>query len=393
MRVGNLLYLDHQATTPVDPRVLGEMIPYFTDSFGNPHSTEHSFGWQAERSVENAASRIGNCVGRDSEEIIFTSGATEANNLAIFGIAQRSKDRERKKILIGSTDHKSVLESGRALRSRGYFVDTIPVDSEGFIDEKAFLSAIDSSVLLVSVGLVNSEIGTIQDAYRLASIAHAHHAIVHFDAAQAPCAVNLNTISNFADLISLSAHKFYGPKGIGALVVRRELIRQIEPLLYGGGQQQNLRSGTVPVPLCVGMAAAIELAANGEAARERDVLSSLRDDFVSRVMALPWEIRLNGPRASRHPGNASLCFRGFDAADILSRLQPYLAASTGSACNSGSPEPSHVLRALGMNTDDAESTIRFGLGRNTTAADIDDAVTIVRDALLKAESAGLLQIA
>ncbi len=383
MRVGTTIYLDHQATTPTDSRVLEAMSPYFTSAFGNPHSADHVVGWRSARAVEEAASVLALVVGADADEIVFTSGATEANNLALLGFARRSKEKLRRRILCSAIEHKSVLAAGKALHNLlGYQLELIPVDRNGHIILSDLISSLSDDVLLVSVMLVNNEIGTIQDIPRIAAATAQVGAVFHCDASQAPCAIDdLHVIAPRADLLSLSAHKMYGPQGIGALVIRRELQDQIEPLIYGGGQQNNLRSGTTPVALCVGMARAAELLGQPEAHQERARIKILRDKLINQLIELSWPVELNGCPTNRHPGNASIRFVGLSAHEILGALQPYVAASTGSACTSGIPEPSHVLRAIGLTDAEADASIRFSLGRNTEAADIDEAVAHIARAI------------
>jgi len=395
MRIGNTIYLDHQATTPVDSRVLAEMSPYFEESFGNPHSGDHALGWQAAKSLEAAASRLAGFIGADPDEIVFTSGATESNNMALLGLGRHETGGKRRRILVSAIEHKCVLAASRALSAQcGYEVEVLPVDGAGRIELAALEESLAEDVLLVSVMAVNNEIGTIQDIRNLADVIHSYGAYFHCDAAQAPCAMDLNDAGSFCDLISLSGHKMYGPKGIGALFVRRELQERIEPVIYGGGQQQGLRSGTVPVPLCIGMSAAAELLSPDAAREEREMIRSRRDRFIQGLERLPWPVRVNGPDGSlRHPGNASVCFSGFAAHDILGALQPRIAASTGSACTSGLPEPSHVLRAIGLPEEDAESSIRFSIGRWTTETDVNEAVDVIADTLSRLASAGLAQTA
>ena len=371
MKIFNTIYLDHQATTPVDPRVLAEMTPYFGDSFGNPHSSDHRFGWDSARAVENAAARVARLVGVDAGEIVFTSGATESNNLALLGLGRRAASGKRRRILLSAIEHKCVLAAGRVLEDQyGFTIDTIPVDKEGLIDLSALEDSLDDDVLAVSVMAVNNEIGAIQNTAEISRLVRDCGALFHSDAAQAPVAMNLEGIGRQTDLLSLSAHKMYGPKGIGVAVISRHLQGQIEPLIYGGGQQNGLRSGTVPVPLCVGMGAAAELLTADEAEERRAALRRRTAAFVEKLKSLSWPVSTNGPTGhTRHPGNANICFAGFVAHDILGALQPRLAASTGSACTSGILEPSHVLRAIGLDSDGAESSIRFSLGFGTSDED------------------------
>ena len=392
MRISETIYLDHQATTPVDQRVLDRMLPYFRESFGNPHSADHSLGWKSSLAVEQAAAQVAGLIGGDPDEIIFTSGATESNNMALLGLARRAHpDSRRTRFILSEIEHKCVLAAGRTISDQlGFRVDCLPVDKEGRILLASLEDALDDDVLAVSVMAVNNEIGTIQNIRKISELARKVGAIFHCDAAQAPVSMDLREIAGDVDLLSLSAHKMYGPKGIGALYIRRDLQDKIEPLIYGGGQQMALRSGTVPTPLCVGMGAAAELLSGNEARQKRVLLRQRRDRFVEKLAGLPWSIRLNGPTGqSRHPGNANICFEGFFAQDILQVLQPHLAASTGSACTSGIPEPSHVLKAIGLSPEDAEASIRFSLGFDTTDADIDDAVNLIDNALGKLSNNGL----
>ena len=395
MRIRNTIYFDHQSTTPVDPRVLAEMNPYFSDSFGNPHSSDHCLGWESSRAVEEAAARVAQLIGADPDEIIFTSGATEANNLALLGLGRRAAGGERRRVLLSTIEHKCVLAVGRVLEEQYPFsVEQIPVDRKGFVVIPALEEALDDDVLAVSVMAVNNEIGTIQRIEEISRLARRHGAVLHCDAAQAPLAMNIFTIADYTDVLSLSSHKMYGPKGIGVAYVSRVLQESIEPLIYGGGQQKGLRSGTVPVPLCVGMGAAAELLVGRNAEKRRVELSRRRDAFVEMLYGLDWPVALNGPRgAARHPGNANVSFRGFTAHDILASLQPRLAASTGSACTSGIPETSHVLRAIGLDIDEAESSIRFSLGFSTTDDDVEEAVSLIDETLATLPKADLVHSA
>jgi cysteine desulfurase len=384
MIIGNAIYLDHQATTPVDPRVLEKMLPHLGQRFGNPHSSEHAFGWAAANAAAEAAAQVARLIGADPDEIVFTSGATEANNLALLGIGRKAAAGGRKRIVVSAIEHKCVLAAARALSEHyGFTVEHVGVDRAGRVDLEALQRMVGPDVLMVSVMAVNNEIGVVQDIEEIAAIARDAGALFHCDAAQAPLAVDLDVSAAAVDLVSLSAHKMYGPKGIGALFIRRGLEERIEPLIYGGGQQNGLRSGTVPVALCVGMGAAAALLSTAEAGTEREALARKRDRFA-RLLGQRWQIALNGPAAAqRHPGNANIRFEGFAAPDILGALQPRLAASTGAACTSGTPEPSHVLRAIGLSGDEADSSIRFSLGRDTTDEDVDQAVVLINEALIK----------
>ena len=384
------LYADYQATTPVDPRVLERMRPYWTECFGNPHSADHAVGWRADKAVNEATTSVASLIGADADEIVFTSGATESNNLAIFGLGRRAP-AERNRLLVSAIEHKCVLAAARALGAQaGFIVEPIPVGQDGLIDPDCLEDALDDDVLMVSVIAVNNEVGSIQDLPRIHGVVESHGILLHCDAAQAPCAIDTGNLAEHADLISLSGHKMYGPQGIGALRIRRNLQDRIEPLIHGGGQQMGLRSGTLPVPLCVGMGAAAEILAQSDAALERARIARQRDRFVELLRDGGAEVVINGPAtARRHPGNANLRFDGYDAQDILSALQPRLAASTGAACSSGTPEPSHVLRALGLSAAESDASIRFSFGRYTTDAEIDEAASLVLAGLDSLSSCGL----
>ena len=376
------IYADYQATTPVDPRVLERMAPHWRDSFGNPHSIDHVIGWRAAESVREAATSVGALIGADADEIVFTSGATEGNNLALLGLARRAP-AGRRRLLVSAIEHKCVLAAARSLKEReGFVVETIPVDGDGFVRLDVLERMLDDTVLVAAVMAVNNEVGTIQDLPRIAGLLRRHGVLFHCDAAQAPCAMDTRELAAHADLVSLSSHKMYGPQGVGALYIRRDLREQVEPVLYGGGQQGGLRSGTTPVPLCVGMAAAAEIARSAEGACERERVAHLRDAFVGSLRCGDIPLIVNGPAANgRHPGNANLQFSGCNAQDVLGSLQPHLAASTGAACASGVPEPSHVLRALGLSEAEAVASIRFSFGRFTTDEEVEVAGELVLDAI------------
>lgn len=380
MRIGKTIYLDHQATTPVDPRVSKIMQPFLAEAFGNPHSSEHFLGWQASKAVESARSNIAKLVGADTNEIIFTSGATESNNLSMLGWCWATRGA-RKKVLVSAVEHKCVLTIARILEERfGLSVVKIPVDSQGVINLEWLEREIDEDVYLVSVMAVNNEIGTIQPIKRVGELARKVGAIFHCDAAQAPCAVDIDVFAMNIDVLSLSAHKFYGPKGIGAIYIRRELQNKIEPIIYGGGQENGLRGGTLPAHLCVGMGAATELLTSSVFENERGRLNDLRNAFVDNLLDVSKRIKVNGPELNnRHPGNTNLRFEGVNAQDLLTALQPKLAASSGSACTSGITEPSYVLKEVGLNTEEAESSVRFSFGRMSTMKDVDDSVALLVD--------------
>ena len=391
MRIGQTIYLDHQATTPLDRRVLAEMAPHHVESFGNPHSSDHSLGWQAAHAVEEATGRVARLIGADPDEVFFTSGATESNNMALLGLGRRAAKGSRRRILVSAIEHKCVLASVRALKEQHAFtVEQIPVDRQGHVNVEALEDMLGDDVLVASVMAVNNEVGTIQDIVTISSHVRRHGAVFHCDAAQAPTGMPIDALATHADLLSLSGHKMYGPKGVGIVFIARSLQNRIEPLIYGGGQQGGLRSGTVPVPLCVGMGAASQLMNCEEAQGKCEELRRRRDHFVRRLTELAWPIWPVGPQGeARHPGNASICFPGFSAHEMLGALQPRVAASTGSACTSGIPEPSHVLRAIGLVGDDAEATVRFSLGFGTTDDDVEQAVALIEGVLARLSEAGL----
>ena len=382
MQDGKLIYADYQATTPVDPRVVERMAPHWNETFGNPHSSDHAVGWRAGKAVQEASDSVAGLIGADADEIVFTSGATEANNLALFGLARRAP-LGRKRILVSAIEHKCVLAAARALSDReGFVVETIPVDGEGFVDLAELEARLGDDVLVVSVMAVNNEVGTIQDIPRISALLAARGIPLHCDAAQAPCAMEMGGLAAHADLISLSGHKMYGPQGIGALHIRRDLQVRIEPLIHGGGQQNGLRSGTLPLPLCVGIGAAARLFGGAEAVGEMERVARQRDRFVELVQPSGWPVSVNGPRATRrHPGNANVRFEGVDAHEVLGVLQPRLAASTGAACTSGVPEPSHVLAALGLSAAACDASVRFSFGRFTRDEEIEDAASLVLAAM------------
>lgn len=381
------MYFDYQATTPVADHVLDKMQPHFSEAFANPHSSDHALGWHSAAVIERATQQVADLIGADSDEIFFTSGATESNNLAILGLGRRAalEGSSRKRILLGAIEHKCVLAAGRALKDQyGFTVDIIPVDQSGHIVTSELERLMGDDVLVVSIMAVNNEIGTIQDIPKLSELIRRHGSVFHCDAAQAPLAISMADFASHADMLSLSGHKMYGPKGIGALYIHRDLQDQIEPLIYGGGQQNGIRPGTLPTPLCVGLGAASDYATSTEASSKRNELSARRDRFLDMLLALPWPTELYGADPERrHPGNISIGFRGLEAQEILGALQPKLAASSGSACTSGIPEPSHVLKAIGLTTAQAESAIRFSLGFDTTDKEVDSAVDLIESTLLR----------
>ena len=376
------IYADYQATTPVDKRVATRMAPCWSEFFGNPHSSDHIVGWRANAAVCESAEAVSALIGCDVDEIVFTSGATEANNLALLGLARRAP-KSRHRILVGATEHKCTLTAARALSEReGFIVETVPVNQEGLIDLDTLSKRLDETALMASFMAVNNEVGTIQDIAQISELLTSRGVLFHCDAVQAPCAMDIGDLATHADLISLSGHKMYGPQGIGALYIRRTLHERIEPIIYGGNQQNGLRSGTIPMPLCVGMGAAAKIVTSDQAIVERKRIAHQRDTFVRLLHSGKYPISVNGIRTERrHPGNANIRFDGFSSQDILSTLQPKLAASTGAACSSGIPEPSHVLCALGLSMEQSDASVRFSFGRFTTDREIETAARLVLEAL------------
>lgn len=375
-----LIYLDNQATTPVDERVLGAMEPFHRKYYGNPHSSDHVLGWRSAQAVEQAGMEVANLIGALPDEIVFTSGATEANNQAVLGAAKAARGGSRTKIVVSSIEHPCTLSAAEAAVDLFAFdLLLAPVNRWGMVDLGWLRDTVDSSVLIVSVMAVNNEIGTIQDLAKVSEITREAGALLHSDCAQAPVAIDLRELSEHVDMLSLSAHKMYGPKGIGALFVERSIRSRVHPVIYGGGQQRNMRSGTVPVPLAVGMGEAAKVMIASDAEEESDRVLNLRDRLVAGLRKRI-QISINTPIGRRvHPGNANICFKEFNANDILQMAQPRLAASTGSACTSGTPDPSHVLQAIGLSRAEAESSIRFSVGRFTSQNEIDLAIELLAE--------------
>ncbi len=365
------VYLDNQATTRCDPRVLEVMLPWFCEDYGNPHSVEHVMGRKAEAAVEEARAQVGGLIGAEGREIIFTSGATESNNIAIKGAARfaTSMGNARRRIITVATEHKCVLESVADLTAEGFEPVYLPVGSDGLLDPDTLRQALQTPTLLVSIMAVNNETGVIQDLAGLASIAKQAGALIHSDLAQAVGKMPLDLAGLNIDLASISGHKLYGPKGVGALFVRRRPRVRLSPLFSGGGQERGLRSGTLPAPLIVGLGEACRLAGL-EMAAEAERIAGLRGDLLDRLREGVPGIRVNGSVQARIPGNLNLTFPRATASDLMAAL-PDLCVSTGSACSSAAVEPSYVLRAMGLSDAEAERTLRIGIGRFTSAADID----------------------
>jgi cysteine desulfurase len=371
------IYLDNQSTTRLDPRVLEAMLPYFTEHFGNPHSTSHIYGRIAAEAVERARSEVAALIRADPREIVFTSGATEANNLAIKGAAHFARahpqgGRARDHIVTLATEHKCVLESCAQLEREGFAVTYLPVEANGLVALDKLAAALTERTLLVSVLAAHNEIGVIQPLGEIGALCRSKGLLFHTDAAQAVGKIPLNVEAMHIDLLSISGHKLYGPKGVGALYVRRRPRVRLLPLIDGGGQERGLRSGTLPTPLCVGLGHAATIAGaemTEEAARLRGLRDRLYQGLARRVPGLG----LNGDGERRLAGNLNLTFPGIEALALIEAC-PTIAISTGSACTSATVEPSYVLRALGLSDALANSAIRIGLGRFNTAAEVDFAV-------------------
>jgi cysteine desulfurase len=368
------IYLDNQSTTRVDPRVLEAMLPYFTEDFGNPHSTSHAHGRIAAEAVERARGEIAALIHADPREIVFTSGATESNNLAIKGAAHFARahpqgGKVRDHIVALQTEHKCVLESCKELEREGFAVIYLPVEPDGLVSLTELEAAISERTLLVSVMAAHNEIGVIQPLAEIGALCRSRGVLFHSDAAQAFGKIPLDVEATKFDLLSISGHKIYGPKGIGALYVRRRPRVRLLPLIDGGGQERGLRSGTLPTPLCVGLGRAAAIAGE-EMAEEGDRLRRLRDGLLRNLARRIPGLRLNGDAERRLAGSLNLTLPGIPAQALIEAC-PSIAISTGSACTSASVEPSYVLRALGLPDELANASIRIGLGRFTTAAEVE----------------------
>jgi cysteine desulfurase len=366
------VYLDYHATTPVDPRVLEAMLPYFTEDFGNPASRQHVFGWQADQAVARARGEVASLIGATAGEVVFTSGASESNNLAIKGAAYAGRERGDHLVTV-VTEHRSVLDSFKTLERNGWRVTWLGVDSDGFIRLDELRAAVTDKTVLVSVMAANNEIGVLQPLAEIGAIVGAAGALLHTDAAQAAGKVPIDVNAIGVDLLSLTAHKFYGPKGAGALYVRRRKPRiQLTCQIDGGGHEQGFRSGTLNVPGIVGLGRAAAIC-QSEMPAESVRLAAQRDRLLEGLRRELDGVRVNGSLERRLPHNLHVSFETIDGEPLLMALGD-LAVSTGSACNSGSQAPSHVLQAIGAVGEHAGASIRFGLGRSTTDAHIDFAI-------------------
>ncbi|KAK7309131.1 hypothetical protein RJT34_05622 [Clitoria ternatea] len=370
---GRPLYLDVQATSQLDPRVLDAMLPFYLSRFGNPHSRTHFYGWESDEAVEHARAQVATLIGASPKEVVFTSGATESNNISIKGVMHFYKEKKRH-VVTTQTEHKCVLDSCRHLQQEGFEVSYLPVESDGLVDLDKLRAAIRPDTGLVSVMAVNNEIGVVQPVEEIGKICKEFNVPFHTDAAQALGKIPIDVEKWNVSLMSLSGHKIYGPKGVGALYLRRRPRIRVEPQMNGGGQERGIRSGTVPTPLVVGMGAACEVAMK-EMEYDETRISALQQRLLNGIREKLDGVVVNGSIERRYVGNLNLSFAYVEGESLLMGLKE-VAVSSGSACTSASLEPSYVLRALGVDEDMAHTSIRFGIGRFTTEAEIDRAVEL-----------------
>jgi cysteine desulfurase len=373
------VYLDYSATTPVDPRVAQKMIPYLTEFFGNAASRSHAFGWKAEAAVDEARGHVAALIGADPKEIVWTSGATEGNNLAIKGAAQFYKTKG-KHLVTQKTEHKATLDTMRELERQGFECTYLEVEENGLVDLNKFEAALRPDTLLASIMMVNNEIGVIQPVAEIGEICRARGILLHCDAVQAAGKLPIDLATLKVDLLTITAHKMYGPKGIGALYVRRKPRVRIEPQIHGGGHERGFRSGTLATHQIVGFGEAARIA-KLEMAADNERIRALRDRLLQGLSSME-EVVVNGDLERRIPGNLNVSFNYVEGESLLMAIKD-IAVSSGSACTSASLEPSYVLRALGRSDELAHSSIRFTLGKFTTAEEIDYAVKLVRDKVAK----------
>lgn len=370
MSVKTPIYMDHHATTPVAPRVVEAMLPYFTEEFGNAASIDHEYGYRAKQAVDKAREQIAVLINAHPEEIIFTSGATESDNIALLGAAERYADKGDH-IITCVTEHKAVLDGCKRLEKLGKKVTYLPVDQYGLVNPEDVRTTITNRTILVSVMTANNEIGTLAPIQEIGAIAKEHDVLFHTDAAQAMGHIPMDVRDMNVDILSMSGHKIYGPKGIGALYVRKLRPRvKLEPVIYGGGHERGMRSGTLNVPAIVGFGKALEIAKE-EMEAEGERLRELRDRLWAGLQAKLDDVQLNGHPTQRLPHNLSVSIPGIESRSLLVQLKHDVALSTGSACTTAKVEPSHVILALGYGEQRAHCSVRFGLGRGNTKADVD----------------------
>lgn len=373
------VYLDYQSTTPVDPRVIDEITKIMKEEYGNPHSRSHAYGWKSEELVEISRKQVANLIGADPKEVFFTSGATESNNLAIKGVG-RFYGKDKNHIITAVTEHKCVINSARELEQEGFKATFLPVEKDGTIDINKLEEAITDQTCLVSIMTVNNEIGTIQPIKEIGALCRKKGVFFHTDAAQAFGKIPLDVNEMNIDLMSISGHKIYGPKGVGAIYIRRRPRVRLKPILSGGGQERGMRSGTLAPPLVVGLGKAAEIASQ-EMKKDFDHIKKLSKKFYDEVSKLT-HIYINGPQLQdtkrRYPGNVNLSFAGIEGESMIMAIKD-LAVSSGSACTSASLEPSYVLHSLGVEDELSHTSIRFGIGRFTTEEEIDFAIKTIKE--------------
>ena len=374
------IYMDYQSTTPVDPRVIDEMTRVLKTEFGNPHSRSHSYGWKAEEIVENARGHVANLIGANIKELFFTSGATESNNLAIKGVANFYKKTGKNHIVTLTTEHKCVINSCRDLEQEGCEVTFLPVQKNGLVDLKQLEAAIKENTCLISIMAVNNEIGVIQPLKEIGQICRKKGVFFHTDAAQAFGKIPLDVNELNIDLMSISGHKIYGPKGIGALFVRRKPRVRIKSIISGGGQERGIRSGTLAPSLAAGLGKAAQIAQE-DMQKDHDHIKKLSDKIHKAMAEIP-EIYLNGDKEHRIPGNLNFSFAGIEGESMIMAIKD-LAVSSGSACTSASLEPSYVLHGIGVEDDLAHTSIRFGIGRFTSEEEVDYAIDLIKKKVQK----------
>lgn len=371
------IYLDAQATTPMDPRVLDAMLPYMTGMYGNPHSRTHAYGWEVDKATEKAREHIASLIGADPKEIIFTSGATESNNMSVKGVARFfGRSGKKKHIITCQTEHKCVLDSCRHLQDEGFDVTYLPVQSNGLVDLKALEDAMRPDTALVSIMTVNNEIGVVQPMKEIGQLCRSRKIYFHTDGAQAVGKIPISVNDWNVDLMSISSHKIYGPKGIGACYVRRRPRVRLDPIISGGGQERGLRSGTLAPQLVVGFGEACRIAKE-EMDYDSKRIAALSNKLLTGLLAME-HTTLNGDRERHYPGCVNVSFAYVEGESLLMALKD-IALSSGSACTSASLEPSYVLRALGSSDESAHSSIRFGIGRFTTNSEIDYVLNAVKE--------------
>ena len=371
----SVIYLDHQASTPTHPQVVAAMQPYYTEHYANPHAADHAAGWTAADAIEASRNNVAHAVDADADEIIFTSGATEANNLAIRGLTR--SDPNRKKVIVSAIEHKAVLAPAREVAREGAELVVAPVDREGRVDLDRLSKLVDDQTLLVSIMLVNNEMGVVQPIKEISQLCRSAGALLHTDAAQALYWLPIDVLELGVDFLSLSGHKASGPKGIGALYVSREVRSRLQPLIHGGDQEGGLRAGTLPTPLCAGLGEACRLLPDDRAVAE---WRSLTLELEAGLQSLFPQMETIGNREDRHPGNLCVRIPGVDAERLVALLQPDVALARGSACTSGIPEPSHVLRAMGLDANEAAEVVRFSTAPTTCKGEIAMALQCIAEA-------------